>query len=65
MRTEHIEPSLHSVSIFTVLSQTFCWHDQSDLLTVWEQDRMFLRCQKCGHETAGWSLDAQPPVRRF
>jgi hypothetical protein len=26
-----------------------------------QQDRMFLRCVTCGHETPGWELNETPP----
>jgi hypothetical protein len=41
----------------------FCTHRM--VLTTHEGSRLFLRCVQCGRESAGWTLDAAPPVRRF
>lgn len=42
--------------------QLFCGLHGHDNLLQFEQDRMFLRCVSCGHETPGWSLNEAPPV---
>ena len=43
--------------------QMVCGLHGHDSLLQFEQDRMFLRCVSCGHETPGWELnDAPPPV---
>jgi hypothetical protein len=34
-----------------------------DNLTIFEINRMYPRCQSCGHESPGWTLDAAPPKR--
>ena len=42
--------------------QMFCGLHGHDNLLQFEQDRMFLKCVSCGHETPGWSLDEAPPT---
>ena len=42
--------------------QMFCGLHGHDSMLQFEQDRMFLRCVSCGHETPGWSLDETPPT---
>jgi hypothetical protein len=42
--------------------QMFCGLHGHDSMLQFEQDRMFLRCVSCGHETPGWSLDEAPPT---
>jgi hypothetical protein len=42
--------------------QVFCGLHGHDSMLQFEQDRMFLRCVSCGHETPGWSLDEAPPT---
>ena len=39
--------------ILAWLTRLFCHHDD---LTVREKGRLWLKCQKCGRETAGWTL---------
>jgi hypothetical protein len=36
-----------------------------DPLLHFEQNRMYLRCASCGHETPGWELDERRPRLRF
>ena len=43
------------------LHQMVCGLHGHDTLLQFEQDRMFLRCQSCGHETPGWDLNEAPP----
>ena len=38
------------------LRQVVCGLHGHDALVQFEQDRMFLRCVSCGHETPGWEL---------
>jgi hypothetical protein len=33
-----------------------------DTLLQFEQERMFLKCVSCGHETPGWELNEAPPT---
>jgi hypothetical protein len=42
--------------------QIFCGLHGHDSMLQFKQDRMFLRCVSCGHETPGWSLDEAPPT---
>jgi hypothetical protein len=42
--------------------QLLCGLHGHDTLLQFEQDRMFLRCVSCGHETAGWELTEAPPT---
>jgi hypothetical protein len=30
-----------------------------------EKNRVYLQCIGCGHESAGWTVDARRPVLRF
>lgn len=36
-----------------------------DTLLHFDNNRMFLRCASCGHETPGWELDQRRPRLRF
>jgi hypothetical protein len=36
-----------------------------DPLLHFDQNRMYLRCASCGHETPGWELDEHRPRVRF
>jgi hypothetical protein len=42
--------------------QVFCGMHGHDNLLQFEQDRMFLRCVSCGHESPGWELTEAPPT---
>lgn len=42
--------------------QMWCGLHGHDTLLQFEQDRMFLRCASCGHETPGWELNEAPPT---
>ena len=44
------------------LRQMYCGLHGHDALLQFEQDRMFLRCVSCGHETPGWELNEAPPT---
>jgi hypothetical protein len=44
------------------LRQMFCGLHGHDSLLQFEQDRMFLRCVSCGHQTPGWELNETPPT---
>jgi len=44
------------------IRQAFCGLHGHDTMLQFEQDRMFLRCVSCGHETAGWELNEVPPT---
>ena len=43
------------------LHQMMCGLHGHDTLLQFKQDRMYLRCQSCGHETPGWDLNEAPP----
>ncbi len=36
-----------------------------DPMLHFDQNRMYLRCASCGHETPGWELDQRRPRLRF
>jgi hypothetical protein len=42
--------------------QMWCGLHGHDALLQFEQDRIFLRCVSCGHETPGWDLNEAPPI---
>jgi hypothetical protein len=42
--------------------QVFCGLHGHDTMLQFQQDRMFLRCVSCGHQTAGWELNEVPPT---
>ena len=42
--------------------QLFCSLHGHDSLLQFEQERMFLRCVSCGHESPGWELNEAPPI---
>ena len=43
------------------LRQMLCGLHGHDTMLQFQQDRMFLRCVSCGHETPGWELNETPP----
>jgi hypothetical protein len=58
-----VEAQQESVGMFERLRQMMCGLHGHDALVQFEQDRMFLRCVSCGHETHGWELnDLRPRV---
>jgi len=44
------------------LRQTLCGLHGHDAFLQFEQERMFLKCVSCGHETPGWELNETPPT---
>lgn len=42
--------------------QAICGLHGHDTLLQFEQERMFLKCVSCGHETPGWELNETPPT---
>jgi len=56
------EPHGEGFSVISRVRQMFCGLHGHDNLLQFEQDRMFLRCVSCGHETPGWSLNEAPPT---
>ena len=47
------------------LHSTMCGLQGHDPLLVFEENRMFLRCTSCGHETPGWGTGDRRPRLRF
>jgi hypothetical protein len=44
------------------LRQALCSLHGHDTFLQFEQERMFLKCISCGHETPGWELNETPPT---
>jgi hypothetical protein len=42
--------------------EAFCGLHGHDNLLQFRQDRMFLKCFSCGHESPGWELNETPPT---
>jgi hypothetical protein len=51
--------------VFGRVRQMFCALHGHDSLLHFEQDRMFLLCASCGHESPGWELNETPPTVLF
>ena len=49
-------------SMIDRVRQMFCGLHGHDNLLQFEQERMFLKCVSCGHETPGWALNEAPPT---
>jgi hypothetical protein len=47
------------------LQHAVCALRGHDSLLHFDQNRMFLRCASCGHETPGWDIDETRPRLRF
>ena len=56
------EAHAEGFSMIERVRQVFCGLHGHDNLLQFEQDRMFLKCVSCGHETPGWSLNEAPPT---
>jgi hypothetical protein len=56
-------PDISSV-VLERLGQLVCAMHGHDNLIQFEQNRMFLKCASCGHETPGWTLPNRRPVAR-
>jgi hypothetical protein len=50
------------VRVMDRIRQAFCGLHGHDTMLQFEQERMFLRCVSCGHESAGWELNEVPPT---
>jgi hypothetical protein len=48
------------MSVFDRVRQTFCGLHGHDSLLQFEQDKMYLKCVSCGHQTPGWELADTP-----
>jgi len=57
-----VETTTHGPVIFDRVRQMFCGLNGHDNLLQFEQDRMFLKCTSCGHESPGWELTEAPPA---
>jgi hypothetical protein len=42
------------------MRQAYCGLHGHDSLLQFEQDRMFLKCTSCGHESPGWEIQEPP-----
>jgi hypothetical protein len=49
------------MSVFDRVRQTFCGLHGHDTLLQFEQDKMYLKCVSCGHQSPGWELADTPP----
>ena len=49
-------------AVVAKVRQMFCGLHGHDNLLQFEQDRMFLRCVSCGHESPGWEMTETPPT---
>jgi len=45
-----------------LVRQMFCGLHGHDTLLHFEEDRMFLKCVSCGHESPGWELNETRPT---
>jgi hypothetical protein len=55
-------PEGFSERVLDRVREAFCGMHGHDNMLQFEQDRMFLRCASCGHESPGWDLDEAKPV---
>jgi hypothetical protein len=62
IQTATDEAHVDGFSVMSRVRQMFCGLHGHDNLLQFEQDRMFLRCASCGHETPGWALNEAPPT---
>jgi hypothetical protein len=44
------------------MRQAYCGLHGHDALLHFEQDRMFLKCTSCGHESPGWDTQEAKPA---
>jgi hypothetical protein len=59
MVTEHD----YVTHVFDRMRQAYCGLHGHDSLLQFEQERMFLKCASCGHQSPGWELTEPPPVQ--
>jgi hypothetical protein len=67
MATSHGEHDVNEASglgerVLDRLRQTLCGLHGHDAFLQFEEERMFLKCVSCGHETPGWELNETPPT---
>jgi hypothetical protein len=48
------------MTVFDRVRQTYCGLHGHDSLLQFEQDRMYLKCVSCGHESPGWEIETPP-----
>ncbi len=51
--------------IWRQMQSMLCALHGHDSLLQFDQNRVYLRCASCGHETPGWELDEHRPRIRF
>jgi hypothetical protein len=52
------------MTVFDRVRQAFCGLHGHDSLLQFEQDRMYLKCVSCGHQSHGWEIaDTPPPTK--
>ncbi len=49
--------------VLSWIRRIWCGLHGHDSLLQFGQDRLFLKCVSCGHESPGWELSETPPVR--
>jgi hypothetical protein len=49
------------MTVFDRVRQAVCGLHGHDSLLQFEQDRMYLKCVSCGHQSPGWELAETPP----
>ena len=54
--------NLSTGGVIDRIRQAWCGLHGHDTLLQFAQDRMYLRCVSCGHETPGWELNEAPPT---
>lgn len=47
------------------ISQAYCGMFGHDPVLQFENDRMYLRCTSCGHDSPGWEIGDRRPRLRF
>jgi hypothetical protein len=50
------------MTVFDRVRQTVCGLHGHDSLLQFAQDRLYLKCVSCGHESPGWELTETPPT---
>lgn len=56
------QPEGFGERVFDVVREAFCGLHGHDNLLQFEEDRMFLKCVSCGHESPGWELNEPRPI---
>lgn len=58
MVTEHT----FVTNVVARMREAYCGLHGHDSLLQFAQERMFLKCTSCGHESPGWELTETPPT---